>query len=106
MFRESHGMIYIDEEVSLSLALFQRCEPEYQAAAPGVRIWADAAQCLIINNNQQGDPLYSAERHARYVGRVAEYRRAMEADSYTTPESITTMFPGKMTTLLQRGKML
>lgn len=106
MFRESYGDIYIDEEVSLSLALFQRCEPEYQSAAPGVRIWTDAVQCVILNNNQQGDPFYSAERFARYHSRVAAYRRAMQADSYTTPETIRPMEPGKLTTLLPRGQML
>lgn len=99
-FRESHNMIFLGEDISVSLALFQRCEPEYLPAAPGVRIWSESAQCLIINNTQQGDPFYTAERHARYVGRVEVYRRAMQASAFTAP-SEALFDAGALSTLIE-----
>lgn len=61
-------------------AEFTSYEPTYQTLQPGeVRIWTPESQSISSEGEQRGDPFYTAERFALFVGKLADYQAAHAA---------------------------
>jgi len=96
-FQDSNGIIIIRSETAefrCESAEFPDYEPTYEAPPDGaIRIWTDAYQALQQDGNQTGDPFYTPERFADYVGNIAAYQAAWNAANITpTPTPTPTIY--------------